>query len=180
MNYITEIDFLILDFLQSFLRCEPLDVFFSFITHLGDSGLIWIITGILMTVSKKYRRCGIMMLCGMLFGFLTGNLIMKPVIARSRPCWINDAVNTIISVPQDFSFPSGHTLSSVISCTVIGLHYRRFLIIALPITVLIAFSRLYLYVHFPTDVLFGTLYGLIIGIVFYRISERYFKKQSER
>ena len=139
---------------------------------------MWIITGLILICTKKYRRCGAVMLCALAFGFITGNLILKPLIARPRPCWINDTVKILIDIPHDYSFPSGHTLSSVICCTVLGLHVRKFLIAALPVTILIAFSRLYLYVHFPSDVIFAALYGLFIGISAYKISEKHFKGKS--
>ena len=175
MINITEIDFLILDFIHNNLSCKPLDMFFVFFTHLGDGGIVWILTGLILICTKKYRRCGVVMLCALAFGFITGNLIIKPLVARPRPCWINDTVRLMIEVPHDYSFPSGHTLSSVICCTTLGLYNKKFLFFALPLTIFIAFSRLYLYVHFPTDILCAALYGVIVSSLAFKLSEKSFQ-----
>lgn len=174
MNFLTEIEFKILDFLHQNLSCTFFDYFFEFFTVLGDAGIIWFIIGAVLIFTTKYRKGGIVMLCAMALGFLTGNLMIKPLIARYRPCWINDAVQLIIEIPTDFSFPSGHTLSSVICCTVLGKVNRKFLIFALPLTCLIAFSRLYLYVHFPTDVLFSVAYGFLVANLTWYLAKRFF------
>lgn len=174
MNFITQIDFTILDFLHEKLSCAFLDYFFRFFTLLGNGGIVWFIAAAILLCSKKYRRGGIVMLCALALGFLTGNLIFKPLVARARPCWINDSVTLLISVPRDYSFPSGHTLSSVICCTVLMKLNRKFTFFALPLAVLIAFSRLYLYVHFPSDVLFSVGYGILIGILVFKLSKKYF------
>lgn len=176
MDFITEIDFKILDFIRETLSCSFSDIFFKFITFLGDAGILWILGAFILIATKKYRVCGIVMLCGMLFGLITGNFILKPLIARPRPCWINTAVTLLIENPDDYSFPSGHTLSSFISCTVLGLYERKFLFVALPLASLIALSRLYLYVHFPSDVIFAVLYGVLIGFFAYKITEKYIRK----
>ena len=174
MISITEIDFYILNFIRNTLSCEALDNFFVFFTRLGDGGIVWILTGLILICTKQYRRCGIVMLCALTVGFITGNLIIKPIVARQRPCWLNDTVNLLISVPRDYSFPSGHTVSSVICCNTLRLYDRRFLVFALPLTLFIAFSRLYLYVHFPTDILCAALYGIAVSTLVFKISEKHF------
>lgn len=173
MNFITQIDFAILNFLHEKLSCGFLDGVFLFFTRLGNAGIVWFLIAAVLLCTKKYRRGGIVMLCALAFGFLTGNLILKPLVARPRPCWINETVALLISVPHDYSFPSGHTLSSVICCTVLILVKRKFAVFALPLAFFIAFSRLYLYVHFPTDVLFGVIYGIVIGFAAFKSAKRY-------
>lgn len=161
---IQQIDFWILDWIQETLRCGFLDSFFRAVTMLGEVGIVWIIAGVVLLFFKKYRRAGVTVLLGLLAGLLIGNLFLKNVIARERPCWINEAVELLIKIPTDYSFPSGHTLSSVIAATCMLLRDKRIGIPACVLAGLIAFSRLYLYVHFPTDILGGVLLG--IGIAF--------------
>ena len=161
---IQQIDLWILDWIQQTMRCDFLDCFFQAVTMLGEVGIVWIVTGVALLFFKKYRRTGVTVLLGLLGGLLIGNLFLKNVIARERPCWINEAVELLIKIPTDYSFPSGHTLSSVIAATCMLLRDKRIGIPACVLAALIAFSRLYLYVHFPTDVLGGALLG--VGIAF--------------
>ena len=87
----------------------------------------------------------------------------KPLVARERPCWIRDPVQLLIDMPKDYSFPSGHTQVSVVSAMAIFQNNRKWGIAAFVLASLIAFSRLYLYVHFPTDVLAGIVIGMAVG-----------------
>lgn len=102
---------------------------------------------------------------GLAVGVLAGNLTLKPLIARPRPCWLDESVQLLIANPTDYSFPSGHTLSSVIGATVLTKANRKFGFAAIPLAALIAFSRLYLYVHFPTDILGAAVLGMAIGLL---------------
>jgi undecaprenyl-diphosphatase len=138
------------------------------ITLLGDMGAVWIVAALVMICTKKYRKHGIILLAGLALGVLVGNVALKHLIARPRPCWLDTSVQLLIANPTDYSFPSGHTLSSVIGATILTLTNRKFGWAAIPVAALIAFSRLYLYVHFPSDILGAVFIGLIIGIaVFY-------------
>lgn len=100
-----------------------------------------------------------------MIGVLTGNLTLKPLIARPRPCWLDKSVQLLIDNPTDYSFSSGHTLSSVIGTTVLTKANRKFGLAAIPLAALVAFSRLYLYVHFPTDILGAGVLGVGIGLL---------------
>ena len=133
------------------------------ITVLGDVGAIWLLAGLLLSISKKYRKYGLALIIGLALSFLVSNVCLKPIIARPRPCWTEDA-NLLINNPSDYSFPSGHTLASVIGAFVITAANRKFCFFAIPIAVLISFSRLYLYVHFPSDVLASIIIGKGISI----------------
>ena len=134
------------------------------ITMLGDAGLIWIVIGVCMLISKKYRKEGFLVLIGRLMGLIIGNGIIKNLVARQRPCWLNSDFQLLIGNPKDYSFPSGHTQASVIAATILTMSHKKWGIVVIPLAVLIAFSRLYLYVHFPSDVLAGAVIGLIIGV----------------
>ena len=180
MSTITDIDFKILDFIQEHFSCGFLNFLMPKITFLGNGGMIWITAAIIMIFFKKYRKTGITIGTGLSAGVIIGNVLLKNLIARERPCWINDTVNMLISIPRDYSFPSGHTLSSFIAATIIMHHDKRMGIAAYVLASMIAFSRLYLYVHFPSDVLAGILIGIIIGIVSNVISDKIFSSVEKR
>lgn len=157
-------DWTILHWIQSALVCPFMDFLMPKITLLGNGGAIWLLAAIALLITKKYRKYGIFLLAGLAVGVLTGNIILKPLIARPRPCWIDQSVALLIATPTDFSFPSGHTLSSVIGATVLTKANPKFGIAAIPLAALIAFSRLYLYVHYPTDIIAGAALGVVIGL----------------
>lgn len=172
------IEFAILDFIQKYMTSPIMDKVMVFITTLGNAGGLWIIAALLMICSKKYRTTGIMLAAGLLGSLIIGNLILKPAVARLRPFQIKDGVELLIAAPHDFSFPSGHTLASVICATVLLLRERKLGYIALPLAILIAFSRLYLYVHFPTDVLAGAIIGIITGFASVKAVNRFIAKNG--
>jgi len=174
----SNIEFMILDFIQSYIRTPFLDKAMVFITTLGNSGMIWIIAALLMLCSKKYRTTGIMLSIGLLGSFLFGNVILKPLFHRTRPFDIIEGIELLIAAPHDYSFPSGHTLASVISATILLMRERKIGYFALALAILIAFSRLYLYVHFPTDILGGAVAGIIIGIFSVKAVNYFIRKNN--
>lgn len=157
-------EFQFLDFLQT-IHNPVLDKIMIFFTTLGNAGILWIVLAVIFLCMKKYRKCGAAMIVSLIFGLIFGNLILKNVIARERPCWINETVQMLIAVPKDYSFPSGHTLASFGAATAIFCSHRRIGIAAYIVAAVIAFSRMYLYVHFPTDILAGLILGLIFGVL---------------
>lgn len=163
MDIVTSIDFSVLDFIQAHLRCAFLDILMPFLSTLGAHGEIWILWALVLCCLKKYRKEGICILIGLLLGLLLGNLFLKNLIARPRPCWLNPEVPLLVSVPEDFSFPSGHTLSSFIAAFLLTKTNRKLGYGAIPLACLMAFSRLYLYVHFPTDILGGIFLAAAIA-----------------
>lgn len=154
------------------MHCAVLDKIMIFITNLGDAGIIWILLALILICIKKTRKCGILILISMACGLIIGNGILKNLIARGRPCWIDTDMLLLIPNPKDFSFPSGHTLASFETTTMIFLYNKKYGIISTILAVLIAFSRLYLFVHFPTDVLGGAILGIVISLLVYKISEK--------
>ena len=142
----------VLRFLNS-LHNPITDKFFVFITHLGDKGIIWILIGLILCFLPKYRRSGITMLLSLLLMLVIGNLTIKPIVARIRPYEYIDGIKLLIEKPSDFSFPSGHTFSSFTAAYSVFLYHKREGVAFLALAFLIAFSRLYLCVHFPSDVL---------------------------
>lgn len=162
-------DWSILYFIQDHLTSPFGDWMMPKITHLGDAGLIWIIFALGLIISKKYRTHGIVMLIALAIGVLIGNVFLKNLVERSRPIWLDNSVTMLIPIPDDYSFPSGHTLASVIGATSMFLANKKFGWFAIPLAALIAFSRLYLFVHFPTDVIASTILGLIIAFTTFKL-----------
>ncbi len=174
----TEIDFRILDFIREKLSNGFLDFVMPKLTAIGNIGLIWIFIAAAMVISRKYRRSGIELAAGLAGCALVGNLLLKNLVARQRPCWINETVELLIAVPKDYSFPSGHTMTAFAATAIIFHANRKFGIAAYVLAVLLAFSRLYLYVHFPTDVLAGAVIGTLIGIAVCFFSKKFFPQKD--
>ena len=162
-EFIENIDFAILDWIQENMTNPILDAAFKFITALGNEGILWIAIAVFLLFFKKTRKTGIMMGVALLLGLILGNGILKNVIGRMRPYTVEGAlVNMPIIGPQsEFSFPSGHTLGSFEAATVLFIRDKRMGIPALIMAALIAFSRVYLYVHFPTDIIGGIILAVI-------------------
>lgn len=157
------IDWSILHWIHAVFTCGFLDFLMPKISLLGSGGAVWIAASLVLICTKKYRKYGWFLLAGLALGVLTGNILLKNWIARPRPCWLDSSVQLLIADPTDYSFPSGHTLASAVGATVLTLTDRRFGWAAIPLAALIAFSRLYLYVHFPSDILGGIVLGILIG-----------------
>ena len=140
---IQTVDFLILDLIQNKLRCKFLDSLMVKFSSLGDGGIVWIAISFLLICYKKYRQAGILILVGLIMGVLIGNCLLKNIICRPRPCWINRAVSLLIPIPYDYSFPSCHTMSSFIAAAVLLHTDIMFAYPAFLLASVIAFSRLY-------------------------------------
>lgn len=140
-----------------------MDLLMPAITALGNSGLIWIILAGVLILMPKYRKIGVAVLTGLVLEVICCNLVLKPLVARIRPCDVNTAVQLLVARPDDFSFPSGHTGASFAATSALFFSRSRLWIPSLILSVLIAFSRLYLYVHYPTDILAGMLLGVLTG-----------------
>ena len=180
LEKINSTDFMVLDWIQGHLRCAWLDWLMPKITFLGEAGLIWIVIALLFLWLKTRRKCGLKMVVSLVICLVLGLLILKNIIARPRPCWINTEMEMLVKVPKVYSFPSGHTLSGISSALIIFKDDRRIGIPALILAVMIAFSRLYLYVHFPTDVLAGAVLGILLAVATDKIVEKYLPKMPAR
>lgn len=154
----------ILDFIRDTFACSFLDTVMPIISLFGDKGIFWIAVAVLLIICKKTRKTGASMGAALLIGVIVGNLILKNAVARIRPYDLNTEITLLVSALSDYSFPSGHTLASFEAATVLLIRDKRLGIPALVLAILIALSRLYLYVHYPTDVLAGALLGTVIGI----------------
>lgn len=164
MEAIQSFDFSILNGIQESLKCPFLDAIMVFLSYLTTSGIIWIVLGIILTCIKKTRVVGIIVLMALALGFLTGDVLLKHLVNRPRPFTVNTDVELLVKAPTTASFPSTHSTLAAAVTTVLLVKKRGLGFIALALTICIAFSRLYLYMHYPTDVLCGLLLGVLCGI----------------
>jgi len=164
-------DFEILFFIQKYIRNGFLDVVFPFYTSLGEDGIIWIAFGVILLIPKKTRKCGIMVLCALLVMLIINNIILKNLIARPRPCWTYPEMVTLVHLPSSYSFPSGHTVSAfAVAFTVLSQH-KKLGITTLIMAAVMAFTRLYVFVHFPTDIYGGIIVAAGIAYFVYRMEK---------
>jgi undecaprenyl-diphosphatase len=155
----------ILDWIQNNLRCGLLDATMPVLTHLGDGGILWMVLAVILMILPKTRRVGHAMAFALAIEALCCNLILKPLVNRTRPFIANPSVELMVKMPLDASFPSGHA-GSCFACAVALLKVKSKLgIWALIIAIIVAFSRMYLYLHYPTDVLAGLVLGTVTGLI---------------
>ena len=162
-------DLPILDWIAEKLWSPFLDAVMPIITMLGDAGIFWIVLAVALLCFPNTRKIGLSMGAALLMGLLICNITLKPLMARIRPydyqlAHYGKTIALLVEPLHDYSFPSGHTLASFEGAVVLTLYNRKWGIPALVLASLIAFSRLYLYVHYPTDVLFALVLG--VGIAF--------------
>ena len=151
------IELKILDWFQT-LHTPVLDKFMTSVTKLGNAGIFWI------------RKTGVVMAAALIIDLLLCNVLLKNFVARTRPYDVNTGIQLLVAKLRDYSFPSGHTAASFASAT--ALYFageKKLWKPALVLACLIAVSRLYLYVHYPTDVLGGVVIGIIAGYLGYRL-----------
>lgn len=169
----------ILNWFQS-IHTPLLDSFFPIVTILANHGEIWIFLALILFVIPKTRKLGISLACALLIDYLICNLFLKPLIGRVRPFVVNPAVNLLVTAPHDASFPSGHTAVSFAAVTALWLSKSSLRVPALVLAVLIALSRLYLYMHWPTDVFGGIFVGMIAGYAGVKIAELALQRISKK
>lgn len=187
-----EAELRILDFIQS-LRTPFGDVVMPFVSKLGNTGMIWIILALILLIIPKTRGYGILVTAALIADVILCDGILKHLFRRVRPCDVNTAVQLLVARPKDFSFPSGHTACSVAVSTALFLVRKKgfapesgqdrtdrvlgkLWIPAFILSVVIMFSRMYLYVHYPTDILGGIVTGLAAGYIGYKVTDRFRKK----
>ena len=163
-----QLDRNLLLWIQENLRADFLTLFWKGITFLGNGGWFWIALGVVLLFFKKTRNAGIASLLSMALCFLITNVMLKNIVARPRPFDTYAEIIPLITRPRDYSFPSGHTCASFASaCICFRMLSRKMGVPALILAAMIAFSRLYLGVHYPTDVLGGFLIALLGSTVMY-------------
>ena len=176
MIVMTDFELGILNFISEKLSCPFFDKVMPIITLFGEHGIFWISLTVVLLILRKTRRLGFSMAISLSLGFIFGNLILKNLVGRIRPYEYNDTITLLVSKLSDYSFPSGHSLASFECATCIFIRNKKWGIAALVLASLVAFSRLYLYVHFPSDVLTGTVMGIAFGIIGSLIIDKIYKR----
>ena len=155
-------EFAFLDWLQQFHN-PVLDALAVFLNYAGEHGEIWIAFTLLLLLFRRTRKAGCAMATALVLYLVAGDCILKPLFARPRPCDLNTSITMLVARPHGHSFPSGHTASGVAAAYALWLQNRKLGAPALVLAAFIAFTRLYLYVHFPTDILGGAVLGIVLG-----------------
>ena len=166
---IQELDWNILYFIHNNLVNTVNDKIMLFFTSLGNMGAVWILLTLIFILNKKYRKLGLMLLIALILELIVGNIILKNIFQRPRPCWIDHSIKLIVNRPRDFSFPSAHAFSSFICASIIAKYNRKWGLLAILLAFLVSFSRLYIFVHFPSDVIVGSILGVVFGFLIYHI-----------
>ena len=161
LEFLVTLDGKILLLIQEFLRFDWLSKLMKVITMLGDAGVIWIILAFILLCTKKYRKTGTVMAVALVTGYMITNLFLKNLVMRPRPYEVVEGLESVIGVVKGSSFPSGHTTSSIAAGFVMFQNMKNYVgILSFSLAILISFSRLYLGVHYPTDVLMGVVVGI--------------------
>ncbi len=168
--------------IQENLRNTFFDAVLPLYSTMGDAGLLWMALSALMLCFPKTRKAGLLALCAMALGLICNNLILKHLVARQRPWLVVENLLPLLEAPDPLSFPSGHTCAAFAAAgiwcrTLPGKGLRA---IALLLAVLMGVSRLYVGVHFPTDVLAGMVVGLFCSWVVWRLALLVEKKRQLR
>lgn len=155
----------LLYYIQNNLRNDFLDVFFVIITYLGGPVSLFLVLAVIYLLIKKRRYQGIDMLISMAMTAILVILVLKQLIDESRPCDIDTTINLLINRPYGQSMPSGHAALSACGVTCLFLYRDRFKYYGLVLGILICISRLYLFVHYPSDILVGILCGILCAFI---------------
>lgn len=165
----------ILLWVQTALRHEALTPFFIVLTRLGDSAIVWILIAAGLFVAglfagKKTKTAGGMALCSLGTTFIINNVMLKNLVGRVRPYEVIQGLECLIEKQSDFSFPSGHTGSSFAAAVILLCCLpKKYGVPAMVLAVLISFSRMYLGVHYLTDVLCGGMIGTMVALIVYHV-----------
>ena len=151
--------------MMQLMRCSFLDSFVVYLSYITTSGILWIVLGVVLLFVRRTRATGIVLLASLTVVFLTGDLLLKHVVDRARPFAVDTSIALLIKAPSGASFPSTHSCLAAASTVVLFARNKVLGFVALALTLCIAFSRLYLYVHYPTDVLAGLLLGVLCALL---------------
>ena len=163
-------DLPILDWIQAHMQCTFLDKAMPIVTLFGDGGVFWILVAVALLFFAKYRKTGFSMGMALILGLLVCNIFLKPQVARIRPYNFQlqeygREITLLVKGLNDYSFPSGHTIASFEAAVVLLKYSKKMGIPALIIAIAVSFSRLYLYVHYPSDVLVSMVLGTLFAFL---------------
>lgn len=172
MEWLVNLDFSILDWIRANCQTAFLDAVMPVVSMLANGGWLWIVLAIVLLIPKKTRLCGLAVAFGLIIDVIFCNGIIKPLVARIRPYDVRTAVELLVAKPTDYSFPSGHAAASFTAASALLFSRNKLWIPALLLAACIGFSRLYLYLHYPSDVLCGALLGVLFGFCGYLAATR--------
>ena len=162
----------ILLWIQENLRNDYFTPLWAFITSLGNNGLIWIVVTIVLLCITKYRKVGYLSIISLVGSLVVNNLILKNLFARIRPYEVIEGLQHLIEAQPDYSFPSGHAGAAFAAAVIFYIYLpKRHGISAIVLAVLISFSRLYVGVHYPSDVLAGAAIGTVIAMCVWAVEK---------
>lgn len=164
MNRVSKKDRQVVEYLHDNIRSDFLDKIMPKISATANLGIIWILIACIMALSPKYKKTGGVLIKALLVSTFVCNAVLKPLVDRVRPFDADERVESRIKEPKDPSFPSGHTMASFVAAMVIFCANPILGIAAFALATLIALSRLYLLVHYPSDIIIGSWLGAVIGV----------------
>ena len=178
-------DLPILDWIQAHLQSGFMDVAMPLITLLSEDGIFWMILATILLLFPRQRRTGLGMWLALAMGLVICNMILKPLVGRMRPYDFQELYNGVtikllIDGLSDNSFPSGHTIAAFEACVALLCGNKKLGVPAVIMAFLVAFSRLYLYVHYPTDVIASIVLGSILAIIGYWLAGKIVKPVKKR
>ncbi len=180
MNTWLQLEGNILLWIQDQIRCPALTPVMRLLSTLGNGGVFWIVLTLAMLAFRQTRRTGMYCAVAMLLTFVLVNLCLKPLVDRVRPYEIFEGLTILVKQPSDASFPSGHSANSMACAwTIFRTAPRKYGVWALILALLIALSRLYVGVHFPTDVLSGLIIGAGLSELSLRLMPKLFKRFND-
>ena len=179
-NLAVSFDLPILDWIQANLQSGFMDTVMPIVTLFGDAGIFWMVCAALLAIYPKTRKIGFGMGFAMALGLLICNIILKPLVGRMRPYDFQELYNGVtikllIDGLSDNSFPSGHTIAAFEACIALLCGNKKLGVPAVIMAFLVAFSRLYLYVHYPTDVIASIVLGSILAVIGYWLAGKIVK-----
>lgn len=177
LDAILAADQAVLLFLQE-LRTPALTAVLRFFTHLGDSGAVWIALCVVLLLFRSTRRGGVELALSLAVTAILCNLVLKPIIARERPFLTMEELELIVPALTSYSFPSGHASSSMAAAMSLTLAYGRRGAWAFLLAGLIAFSRMYVGIHYPSDVLAGALLGCAVAWAVHGVWRRWERRKN--
>ena len=180
LNLLSSLDDNILLFFQEVIRNPVLTPILKVITTLGNGGAIWIVLAVLLLIIPKTRKVGFMTVLSLIGTLVINNMLLKNLVNRTRPYEVIEELTYLVRTPTDSSFPSGHSACAFsVACIMFRRLPKKYGVPALVLAIVIALSRLYVGVHYPSDVLFGTISGIAISYAAEAVAEWIIKRKGE-